>query len=413
MKFVAYITTILLFLGPCVHAYFGWQVEGNPNVSVYYTFYPAYFLLFFSLSVYYIFNVNEIKSIKHELIVTFTTILLFIGLRIFRGTGSVMIIFNSIGLPVLVSALFCTIGDDQVFRIRIRNLLIFLFLIEILIALYERLFIIHIFPLELAYEYAIDDYTDKYLFRSTALFGHPLSNALIVSTIMGFILISDMKAIFKYSLFFGGSISLLCFNARAAMLISGLSFFIYVIHNLLSGETTKKTKLIFIISSIVFIFLIISLFESGWGGRLFESSSISEDDSALARIVVWDILDKLDLSTFLFGMTGDLTEFAEQVIDTVHIENWFIVMIMGIGLIATLFFIYMMFFIFRKNLTNYTRFQKLFVSGIMLIIASTNNSLSSGVQVISIFFVCSYAFKKNAETEEIEEEETEIIETAT
>lgn len=400
-KLVGYIIPILLFLGPTVYAYLGWQVEGSTSAPIYQQFYPAYFIIFFTLTLYYFYNLKLLPKIKLEYIITILIISIWTFLKLIKGSSSVMILFNSVGLPVLCSALYITIPSSEQRNKRIRFIVILMFLAVIFLALFERLVEHHVFPLELAYEYAdisgdVGDY-----FRSSSLLGHPLSNALIISCVMAFILISDISTAPKYFLFMAGFMSLLCFNSRASIMMWAGFLPLYMGHNIFRGGISTKTKIFLISIAVLLILSIIFMFEMGWGGRLFQKS-LGEDNSTFARILAWDIFEKFDISIFLIGMQGDLADFALRAIGTVHVENWFIYMAMRIGVIFSILCTIMIYLIIKKSLIGYTKFQKIFVLAITFLLASTNNSLACGVQVISIFIICTYAFT-SAESKIIKE----------
>ena len=231
------------------------------------------------------------------------------------------------------------------------------------------------------------------LFRSNALLGHPLTNALITSIIMGFILTSNIKTIRKYILYMLGFVALMCFNARGAILLSGLSFIAYIFNAIFQKGIKTSTKVATILFVLISITIIFTMFNEGYGGRFFEND-ISEDSSILARIEVWSIFSKCSFNDILWG-TPDVTKLAMKTLGHMHIENWLILSILLAGIIITIPSILFFIPIFRKSLKEYNKFEKLFLIGICLSIASTNNSLACGIPALSIFFVSSFAFKKN------------------
>lgn len=395
MNFISYIVTILLFIGTCFLAYLGWHVEGN-NVNFISSFYPSFFILLFS---HIFFNINSPKYKKinrNNTIFIIFSIIYFIFFKIITNrTVPTMLLFNSICLPILYASFFSYFSKITHQR-KIKRLIIVLFILNSLIAIYERFTLQNLFSLNLAYtdsDFSIESDMYADLFRSTALLGHPLTNALITAIIMGFILISNIKTTSKYTLYILGFIALMCFNARASILLSGLSFIVYILRTIFKKNIKSSTKILnfaFVIISVVIIFY---LFNEGYGGRFFEKDDISEDSSILARIEVWGILTNCTLNDILWG-SADVTKLAMKTLGYVHIENWLILSVLMGGLVITIIAIIVLIPNFKYHLKNYTLFEKLLLLSICLGIASTNNSLACGVPALSVFIVCAYAFKK-------------------
>ena len=396
MQLISYIVTVLLFMGPCVLAYLGWQVEGE-NVGFITSFYPSFYLLLYA----HFYCLYRSKKYRQENIQTTWLFVIccvsYIFFKILFGRDiPQMILFNSILLPAMYGSFFTYFSTVR-HQLKIQQLIIVLYIVNSSLALIERLTMQIFFPLDLAYtnfDFFIAE--DIGLFRSCALLGHPLSNALITATIMGFILISDLKNSYKYSLYMFGFVALMCFNARGAMLISGLSFVVYTIYNLFRSKVKFSTKLNLAVFVSICVILTFSLLEAGYGGRFFEHDDISEDNSIMARIYVWFMLSYLDLPSLLLGINGDgIGRLAIRTMGIIHVENWLILFVLNLGVILTIIVVLIFIPIFRSKLKKYTFFQILFVLGVCFGIASTNNSLASGVPAISVFMTCAYAFTHN------------------
>lgn len=394
MQLISYILTVLLFMGPCVLAYLRWQVEGK-NVGFITSFYPSFYLLLFA----HFYCLYRSKKYRQEnkpvtwLFIVSCVCYVFFKLLFGRDIPR-MVLFNSIVLPAMYGSFFTYFSTIR-HQLKIRHLIIALYIINSLLALLERLTMQIIFPLDLAYttfDFFIEENIN--LFRSCALLGHPLSNALITATIMGFILISDLKNSYKYPLYMLGLVALLCFNARGAMLISGFSFIIHVLYNFINAKMKFSSKLNLVILMLICIVTVVYLLDEGYGGRFFQHDDVSEDGSIMARIYVWLMLSYLDMPSWLLGINGDEIErLAIRTMGIIHVENWLILFILNMGIILTIAVVLFFIPIFRKSLRNYTLFQTLFVLGVCFGVASTNNSLACGVPAISTFIVCAYAFK--------------------
>src|SRR5574344_1418964 len=90
---------------------------------------------------------------------------------------------------------------NQVLQQKMIKLLFFFFIVEVGIAILERIIGVNVFPW---HDTVYDISCLGGDFRSVSLHGHPLENALIVSTIMSFILISPLKNIYKLALWGAG-----------------------------------------------------------------------------------------------------------------------------------------------------------------------------------------------------------------
>ena len=129
-------------------------------------------------------------------------------------------------------------------------------------------------------------------FRSAALHGHPLYNALMVSISMAFILFSPLKIKYKMILWSMGYVSILCFNTRGSIVGNALLLAFYIIYVLLfDNSISSRTKVrLVMFSSIMTIVGLILFFNVGLGGRLAEMG-LFDESSAQTRIDVWTIFD--------------------------------------------------------------------------------------------------------------------------
>lgn len=395
MNFISYFTILLIFIGPCFLAYLGWQVEGS-NTNLISSFYPSYYILIITHIYLCIKSKKYNKDNKKVTLFLLSLIAYVVFFRLFIGrTPSIMVIFNSISLPILYLTFISYLTKTD-HKLKIKKIIITLYVINCFLAIYERGTLQNIFSLSLAYkdvDFSIDNNMYADLFRSTALLGHPLSNALITAIIMSFILISDYKIITKYMLYSIGFFALMCFNARGSIVFSALSFLAYAILSLFDKNVKSSQKTIIIFSFISCILIFIILINQGYAGRFFEKD-VSEDGSILARIEVFNILSQCDLTTYLWG-TDNIIRLARNTLGHSHIENWLILSILQVGLIITVTAIFIFISLFRKSTKYYKPLDKYLTIGIFLCVASTNNSLACGVPAISTFFICAYAFNKN------------------
>ena len=396
MRIFAFLLTFLLFIGPVILAFAGFPVEGE-NIGKRHL-YPAFYLLFIYIIIRFIqgyfFN-NKMNTYAFRMLV-----FVFISYFFLRfATGhrpSQMILFNSIALPALYAMFFSNLNGENVRR-QVRFFLIAVFCFNCLMAVYERLILYQFFPVSSIFNYMDfsienDMYSD--IFRSNALLGHPLSNALITSVVMGFLIVSDLKIIVKYPLIMLGFVALLCFNARGAILFTAAFFIIYSIlpQMELPKKVRRKKWIIGIAALLVCAYAFNYMIQHGYGGRFFEYD-VDSDSSIAARLEVWKIIERYDWTFFLLGGL-DVEEIAMRILGYNHIENWLILCFMSVGIIVTALAIIFFVPMFRKSLKQYTIFESIIVIGVFLCVSTTNNSLACGVPAIATFFTCAYAFSK-------------------
>lgn len=393
MAIIAYILTVLLFLGPVVLAVLGWPVEGDLVSKT--RLYPSFYLLIITLPIAYFMGKMPIKKCKPSIILLLFIVLWYLACKLVQHTFSNMVFFNSMALPSMYY-IFWQLQENKGNRKWIRLLILAMFLINCFLAFYERYKMIHFFPFDLIrsdIDISVLNFRNSNVFRSSALLGHPLTNALITSIIMVYILISETKGLIKYVLWLIGFISLMCFNARAAILISAFVMVLYLLKPFLTKSSWTKR----ILAGIVLVGMalaVIFLFQEGLGGRLVENGSFDQDNSALARLNVYDIFKYYGLSTFLWGMRGDDVEnIAMLVMGAAHIENWLILSFMSVGIVATVIVIIFFVPMFKMALEYYNLYSCILILLIVLGLSSTNNSLACGVPAIATFFTCCYAFK--------------------
>lgn len=215
-------------------------------------------------------------------------------------------------------------------------------------------------------------------FRSTSLHSHPLCNALIVSTSMAFIITSKLQLKRKMLLWFLGYFAILGFNTRGSIVGNAVFLLIYVLHSIRSkGIYTKKQKelliRLFFLSIIVGLFL---FFKLGLGSRLM-SMGLYDEGSASVRVDTWQIFNHFSLLDFLWG--GNMVQI-KNVLYTSGIdvtENFLIDYLLSCGLVFLIFYLFFYVNFIRRLYRGYDKFTKFYTSAVFLLIASTNNSLST------------------------------------
>ncbi|GAB3350035.1 exopolysaccharide biosynthesis protein VpsF [Arachidicoccus ginsenosidivorans] len=282
---------------------------------------------------------------------------------------------------------------DRKLNIAVQRLILAFFVIDCLFAVVERLLSHNFFPplylnvLTIYYEQA---------FRSTALLGHPLNNALNLIVIMGFIYLSRVK--YKNLLLLLGMVGLLCFGSRGAIYgFISLTCLHYIIYRYLYnrntfnviGSTNKfYTYLYFIFGGLT---LIVLLFYTHFGDRLL-SVSVYDEGSAGARVRILAILDYVNAHEILWGLSSHRIDILKTRLDLEIIENFWLQWVLRFGLVFTfLLFISITALLYNRLYYLYIN-ERLYLIALFFLVASTNNSLATSTGAISTFILCTAGF---------------------
>lgn len=227
-------------------------------------------------------------------------------------------------------------------------------------------------------------------FRSWALCGHPLSNALLISIAMSFILLSDMKR--KLELFFLGMVALLCFNTRSSMMYWAAAAVLYYFYLVKSHNKLSKKYFYYLMFAGVAVTVLMVCF--GFGNRIITMGAYDES-SAAVRVAIFDIFNYYPLSDFKFGYPAkdiQMIQYRSGIYGMI-IENYWLLFLLRFGYIFTSILSALMLTFMWKNLKGRKLFDIFYILAAFLMVSSTNNSLSTPNNGILLFFVlCAFAF---------------------
>lgn len=322
-------------------------------------------------------------------------------LKIFvdQGEGTRSIVLNAMA-PAILFAAFPPIDKNSFYNIRIwKSLMCLLFLFYIVeagLAVYERLTWHLVFGWANIHTVGMNvTATD---FRSTALLGHPLANALIVSTIMSFFLVSPLNSKYKYLLWFLGFVAILCFNARAAIIGNVVVFLVYLIYTLrfndkISSQEKNRAFWCVLLLAVLGIYLMANGYV---GGRLLESGV--NDESSQVRIDIWNVFMKYDLSSFMFGVSSHDLDMILNSLALYATENYWLDWVFRLGICFLVPYVLLYAAVIRNEYVGYSKIN-LFITLITFLgISSTNNSLSSSILPTFVFLFCVRIFNKETIT---------------
>lgn len=276
-------------------------------------------------------------------------------------------------------------------RVTISRFLYCFFIIECSLAILEFAIQQHIFGWEeMTYAKGLVKYDIQAGFRSVALLKGPLNNALVITVMMLFYLFDpDLPLKRKIPLWLLGLIAIFCFNARAAIVINLLSLFIFVCKGILDSTSKNRNRyLAFFVTTCIVLFL---LYTYNWGGRFWDVAKIKNDSSIDVRLRLFNYMAKADWSDYLWGYsTSEVKHEMATKINVKVIENFWILYIFRLGIVATIYFTVLYFCLCKKLLTSYTTFNKVVISLLFISLASANNSIYVDFMPLFTFMLCAY-----------------------
>lgn len=305
------------------------------------------------------------------------------------------------GMAYLFDCMMCTALFIIIFQSTLNTentsklvkFIVVLFLLNSFVSYYERANLVNLFATQWQESWENDYHNNglDFIFRSTALLGHPLNNALTTAVMMLAILVIPLKNHIKYLLWIIGFFALLCFNARGATICSVGFLVLYMMKEAISKHNFKTLMLIVVLSGLgIYLFGIVST--SSLMGRLATDEVM--DGSANERFRVWLPFSRMDGMDLLFGFTEEGSKLAFKAVRLVTMENWLAGFIYHMGIPLTISFLFLYYKVYRGVLKSLRRFDMIFLLGGFVILASMNNSLSIGswpwIWTYCIFYVSAY-----------------------
>ena len=291
-------------------------------------------------------------------------------------------------MPFMYSfILFGKYAANEKKRQMVAGILIIYFLSNCSLALIERILGFHLFEYSVSMKLGAS-------FRSFAFGGHPLANAVVISTIMNFLWITEISPIKKIQYSVLCFMALFCFNTRFAIVVTAFFFCVFILHLMrergISFRIKQHVMSICFIMGIVFCFLISY---TSFGGRLM-NIGLYDDDSAGARLQVLLVFDKYAYSDFIWGMTLDETTelMHSSGIYGVINENPWLIFLFRFGLIFTIIMVTVFFLYFKQIIKGISFYEKSIIVLPMLFIISSFNSIGVDSVALSVWVLCCYAF---------------------
>lgn len=341
---------------------------------------------------------SKIKNIGSEYFPQAIKLLIFIGLytlfKVFTGGSAgntnmgIIVLLPVFIFLAFVSTIRCS--DIRYYK----KILYTAYLLECGIAIIEKILNINIFQLGIGDETISTSELTSTEFRSIGLYGHPLQNALVVFCFMIFILIYENNIKLKFGFASLGIISIFCFNARAAIVMSTICFVTYIFYWMKSYKKSSAIKLmtfmtVFIICSAFYYMYSVGLI----GGRL-SSMGIYDDNSASVRLAAFTIFDYYNLSDFITGISYNDLQILKYRTGLFAIENFWLNWLFSYGLIFIIGLILFYIPLIKKIFQKERKFVKCFLIIPFIVLASTNPSLAVSIVPMSAFLLLAYIMPK-------------------
>lgn len=183
-------------------------------------------------------------------------------------------------------------------------------------------------------------------FRSSALLGHPLNNALVVASLMPALWLLPVAAWQRGALLLLMVLAMLSFGGRssaaAVVGLYGMAALVLAVQQVRRGGFSYVQWLLGLLAVMTMLLLLVGVvLGTGLGERIF--ANLTWDNSANVRLLAWRALDHLDAIDWWVGISPARTaEVADRIgldLDYEAIENFWIALLMQVGLLGFLPFL--------------------------------------------------------------------------
>ena len=307
-----------------------------------------------------------------------TIVALLIYLVLTKTASNVAYIYDSLLMPILVAFYIRSLPAD--IGAKAPHYALVFILLNSLMAIVERLFTQNFFPFE---EGLFHD-----IFRSSALLGHPLNNALITFSFLMFVLLTDLNTIKKWACLLILLTALICYGARGCLYVAVLSIVVLYIFPLFTSRKpyfvqSNKLGVVVILSFSVLILTYLVLFTS-FGERLIDAS-FYDDSSAGARVEAFSLLEFDKPFSYMWARAQPRIDYLQDIHDVHIIENFIIVWLLKYGLVFTTLITSGLFFFLSLASGVRNWFYAFLMVGLFLMAAVTNNSLAVSTTSLTLF----------------------------
>lgn len=301
------------------------------------------------------------------------------------GTGGMAYMLDTLLAPAIFGLLMSCLEPSQ--RLKIGQAVILFLLANSALALIEFALKWHLLPFKLEYAH----------FRATAWMGNPLNNALITAALAPLTMLMPWSSARKYAALGLMFVAVLAYGGRSAFVLGGL---ILIFSAMLEGARAAKQGQLNL-GKITGAYMVLMgglmgalalVFFTPFGQRFLELGV--GDEGAKVRLTSFELLGMLSPSQLWGGIDFSTYQLLLEINPQLTIiENFWINMLVSFGII--LFAVFVASFVYY--LYKMGRNQSWYIKGSMLsfiLVASTNNSLSTKTLALLLFVVAVYAFRK-------------------
>jgi hypothetical protein len=194
----------------------------------------------------------------------------------------------------------------------------------------------HYLPLSSALELKYDKGVDE--FRGQALYGHPLTGALVTSLVLFLALGMRLRPWVALAVVGGLFTGLMSFGGRNALFTTVIVVTAAALFQLSAGLVTRRLSVgflaAFIAGSLLLpVFFVVLTSMTDIGQRIM--THLYLDDSAEIRVIQWSVLDFMNSHDVLFGMSFDRIDLMKAQLGFtkpgMDIENCWLLMFLNLG----------------------------------------------------------------------------------
>ena len=323
---------------------------------------------------------------RNELLILGTCVVILAYLFIVGRFNAVSFIVDGLMTPAIVSIL-CYFTKSS--RLRKYTFIVYAaFGANLLLALFEKTSGTAVLN---------DFYVSSQEFRSSALYGHPLNNALIMSILGTLLYFRQSHWAGKVLILLGTITALLCFGARGAI----IGVLACVVLSIIKDSSIRRPrKFILNIASLAFVcgVSVLILANTSLGDRILHRKTFVDDDSAAERIRSIALLSSMNSSQLQWGMSDIDTDKLMNKGKVQIIENYLVVWIAKFGIYFALAILLLLLKFTVKLVRIYDPASLIPILFAFWFIASINNSLASKTRAVSILAMGCYVLSKKGRT---------------
>jgi hypothetical protein len=373
----------LLLPNPLLNRMTGYAEPGGvPLLKIHFYSYTLFLALLFVLLYVGLVGFLAEQCVERPGVVQFAAVVVLCAtITIARqGIGGVAYMVDTLFAAPLGVMLAFYLNDER--RQRLTAIIIYFVTLNAIIGIAERLVSVHLFNFP---QFNHFDY-----FRATALMGHPLENAFITSSVMFLVPAMPWSAWRKLLVLSVCTAGILAFGARSSFglsIVIGITAVVFFgARELLRGEmrlsTLAAAPWIAVLSLAVGIVL---TFGTVLGERIVQAAKF--DESAQARVHVFRLFRYLSTNDLLYGVDFAEVGFLLKTYKEVDIiENCWIAILLMLGAILFVVFVPSLLGFFR-SIGRGRGAIVAFAALNFLLVASTNNSISTKTPSLAIFAI--------------------------